>query len=158
VSEAPEAPPTFSVRRIYLKDSSLESPRAPSIFTSDWSPRVHVDLDTRSERVEAGVYEVVLTVTVRASGPEGKTGYIVEVHQAGLFEVKGLEGEALEHMLRTVCPGILFSYAREAVDNLLMKATFRPLMLAPVNFETLYAEAKAKAAAPPAGKPPTTRH
>ena len=141
--------PQFTVRRVYLKDSSLESPRSPSIFASEWNPRVHVDMDTRVERVEAEIFEVVLKVTARASTPEGKTGYIVEIHQAGLFEVKGLQGEPLERTLRTFCPGILFSYAREAVDNLLVKATFRPLMLAPVNFEALYAEARSKAAPPP---------
>jgi len=142
------APARFTVRRVYLKDSSLESPRSPSIFASEWNPRVHLDLDTRVERVEPEIYEVVLRVTARASTPEGKTGYVVEVHQAGLFEVKGLEGEPLERTLRTFCPGFLFSYAREAVDNLLVKATFRPLMLAPVNFEALYAEATSKATQP----------
>ena len=140
-----EAPPRFTVKRVYLKDSSLESPRSPAIFADEWNPRVHLDLDTRAERVESGVFEVVLAVTVRASTAEGKTGYIVEVHQAGLFEVAGLEGQALDRMLRTFCPGILFSYAREAVDNLLVKATFRPLMLAPVNFEALYDDARSKA-------------
>ena len=41
-----------------------------------------------------------------------------------------------------MCPNILYPYAREAVDSLVVKGSFPALMLAPINFELLYAQQK----------------
>ncbi|MCJ8269237.1 MAG: protein-export chaperone SecB, partial [Psychrosphaera sp.] len=38
------------------------------------------------------------------------------------------------------CPNILFPYAREAISNLVNRATFPQLNLAPVNFDALFAQ------------------
>ena len=38
---------------------------------------------------------------------------------------------------------VLFPYAREAVDSVVIKGSFPALMLAPVNFDAVYAQAKA---------------
>jgi preprotein translocase subunit SecB len=45
-------------------------------------------------------------------------------------------------MLAAFCPSILFPYARENIDSLIVKGSFPPLMLAPVNFDALYEQAK----------------
>ena len=50
--------------------------------------------------------------------------------------------EQREQLLATVCPNILFPYAREAVDNLVVKGSFPALMLSPINFDALYAQQK----------------
>jgi len=65
--------------------------------------------------------------------------------------MSGMPEAQQRQVLGTVCPNILFPYAREAVDNLVVRGSFPPLMLAPVNFDALYtqalkqAEEKAKA-------------
>ncbi len=41
---------------------------------------------------------------------------------------------------------VLFPYARENIDSLVVKGGFPPIMLAPVNFEALYQQAMARAA------------
>jgi preprotein translocase subunit SecB len=58
----------------------------------------------------------------------------------------GIEGDNLDHTLGAFCPNILFPYAREAVDGLVVKGGFPPLMIAPVNFEAIYAERKQREA------------
>ncbi len=132
------------LERMYLKDASWESPKSPDVFTETWQPEIQVDINTRSNRLEETRFEVVLTVTLRTKLESGKTAFIVEIQQAGLFVLEGLEDEVLRRVLGTVCPTTLFPYAREAVDNLVVKGGFPALQLAPVNFEALYAEAVKK--------------
>ena len=135
--------PTAQVRleRIYLKDASWESPKSPGIFAENWTPEFQADINTKSNRVEETRFEVVLTVGLNARLGEDATAFIVEVQQAGLFNIEGVEGETLRKVLGTLCPTTLYPYAREAIDNLTLKGGFPALHLAPVNFEALYAEA-----------------
>ncbi|TVS17023.1 MAG: protein-export chaperone SecB [Gammaproteobacteria bacterium] len=133
--------PSFALQRIYVKDISFESPRAPEIFRNNWKPRINLDLNTRSQRLEDDVYEVVLTLSIEAGAEGEQTGFIVELQQAGVFHISGLDESQLQHTLASYCPNLLFPYARETVDTLVLKGSFPPLMLAPVNFDALYAEA-----------------
>lgn len=130
----------FALQRIYIKDMSFEVPLGAQVFTKQWQPQVHVDLNTKSDRVADDVYEVVLTITITAKLGE-ETAFLVEVQQACLFLVKGVEGEQLRRALMIMCPNILFPYAREAIDSLAARGSFPPLMLQPVNFEALYVQA-----------------
>ena len=103
------------------------------------SPKSRVD-------VEDGLYEVTLTLTVTVKLGE-ETAFLVEVQQAGLFTVAGIEGQQLAQVLNTTCPQILFPYAREAIDNAVTKGSFPALMLPPINFDALFAQAVAQAKA-----------
>ena len=137
----------FVTQRIYTKDISFESPMTPNVFRQEWKPAVNVDLNTKSSRVdEEGNHEVVLTLTITAKLEE-QTAFLVEVQQAGIFFVAGIEGDALRQLLSSVAPTILFPYAREAVDNLVVKGGFPALMIAPVNFDALFRQAVAQQAA-----------
>lgn len=136
-----EAGPQFALQRIYLKDASFESPRSPLVFQSQWQPQINFDIKTKSEKVQDGVYEVVLVLTVEAQLEE-QPAFVVEIQQAGVFTAKDFGEEQLKQLLATVCPNILFPYAREAVDNLVVKGSFPALMLSPINFDALYAQQK----------------
>jgi preprotein translocase subunit SecB len=137
----------FTLQRIYTKDVSFESPSTPGIFRQSWQPSVNVDLNTKSSRVDDdGNHVVVLTLTVTAKMGE-ETAFLVEVQQAGIFYVVGIDGEPLRQVLATVGPNILFPYARESIDALVVKGGFPPLMLSPVNFDALYRQAVAQQAA-----------
>lgn len=133
--------PQFALQRIYLKDSSFESPRSPLVFQTQWSPKINFDIKTRSSKVQDDVYEVVLVLTAEAQIEE-EAAFIVEVHQAGIFTAKEFDDAQLEQLLATVCPNILFPYAREAIDSLVIKGSFPALMLAPINFDALYQQQK----------------
>ena len=90
-------------------------------------------------QLDEGTFEVVLTLTVTAKVEED-TAFLAEIQQAGIFSINGLNENELHHTLGAFCPSILFPYAREAVDSMVIKGSFPALMLAPVNFDALYAQ------------------
>jgi preprotein translocase subunit SecB len=135
----------FAVQRIYTKDLSFESPSTPAVFKKQWQPSVGVDLNTKSETLDGeGNFEVVLSITITAKTEE-ETAFLIEVQQAGIFSIQGIEGEDLRRVLGTAAPNILFPYAREIIDATCVKGGFPPLLLAPVNFDALYLQAISQA-------------
>lgn len=148
----------FALQRIYVKDISFESPM-PITGRSQAQPGVSQDLNTTVTKVSENHFEVVLNLTVTVKQEE-KTAFLVEVHQAGLFQVSGFEPPQLQHLLSSTCPTILFPYAREAVDNMAIRGGFPPIMLPPLNFDALYAKAleEAKARGEKEGESTTDIH
>jgi preprotein translocase subunit SecB len=131
--------PQFSLQRIYVRDLSFEAPKSPEIFRQDWTPSVALDLNTRQKPLEGDFHEVVLTLSVTVKNGE-ETAFIAEVQQAGIFLIKNLDAASMSHTLGAFCPNILFPYARETLDSLVTRGSFPALMLAPVNFDALYAQ------------------
>ncbi|MGD9389929.1 MAG: protein-export chaperone SecB [Thioalkalispiraceae bacterium] len=129
----------FAINKIYIKDVSFESPNSPAQFTAEWKPESNLELNTNGKPLEDNVYEVVLSLTVTVKNQE-QTAYLVEVQQCGIFSIAGFNDEDLSHMLGSFCPNILFPYAREAVSDLVTRGGFPQLLLAPVNFDALYAQ------------------
>lgn len=127
----------FSIQRIYVKDASFEVPLAPEIFRTDWKPEVSVDLQTKTNRLEDTLYEIDLHITVTVKVGD-KVAFLVEVNQGGIFTLKGFPEDQLGHALGSLCPAILYPYAREAISDLVIKGGFPQLLLAPVNFDALY--------------------
>lgn len=132
------AQPVFSIEKIYVKDLSLEVPNAPQIFLERENPQINVQLRTDGNAVDDGLFEVVLTVTVSAKLGEDRSVFLVEVAQAGVFQIRNVPEGDLEPVMMIGCPNILFPYAREAVSDAITRAGFQPVLLAPVNFEALY--------------------
>jgi len=130
----------FALQRIYVKDLSFETPNGLNVGKGT-QPKVNQDLNTSINRVTDELYEVVLHLTVTVEIEEGKTAFLIEVKQAGLFAVKDVEGEALKHLLMSQCPQLIFPYAREAIDNTAIRGGFSPLNLPPINFDAVYAQA-----------------
>jgi len=130
----------FSIQRIFVKDISFECPNSPTIFKKEWAPEVSMDIDTKSQQLDEGVFEVVLTLTTTAKIGED-VAFLCEVQQAGIFSVGQIEGPQMAHCLNAFCPNILFPYAREAVSSLVTRGTFPQLNLAPVNFDALFQNA-----------------
>lgn len=130
---------SFELRKIYVKDMSFESPMAPNIFrTESATPSIEVQLNVRSESLGDDMYESVVIVTVNGKLGE-KHAFLVEVQQAGVFEIAGIEpDQGLEAALEVACPNLLFPFAREAVHDLVSRGGFPQLLVAPVNFESLY--------------------
>jgi preprotein translocase subunit SecB len=128
----------IALQNIYLKDCSYESPNGPRIDGNNWNPQINLDLQTNSSVLGPEVREVVLTVTVSAKVGE-VTIFLVEVKQAGLFIMRNISETDLKRVISTVCPGVLFPYARAAVSQLVSQGGFPQFLLPPVNFEALYA-------------------
>ena len=134
----------FRLERLYLKDASFESPRSPDVFAENWSPEMKLEINSGANALPDNRYEVLLTVTLRAKGEGGKTAFIIEVQQAGVFVIEGMDDPTRQRVLATVCPNTLFPYIREMVDSMSVRGGFPAMQLTPVNFDVLFAEALAK--------------
>ena len=133
--------------RIYVKDCSFESPRAPEVFFAPMDPEVKVSMRTSAQKLDGDDVEVVLSLTVEAQ-TDKRPLFLVEVHHAGVFTVRGFTGPERDAILGAYCPGIIFPYAREAVSDLVMKGGMPALMLQPVNFDAVFAQSLAQGAGP----------
>ncbi|RLA09220.1 MAG: protein-export chaperone SecB [Gammaproteobacteria bacterium] len=148
---AEQAETQFNIRKIYLKDLSFESPQAPGVFQQTTSPQIDINLTTDSHQVEEGTYEVSITITITAKGEE-KPLFLVELEQAGIFQIEGAAEDQLKFALGVTCPNILFPYARQVISETTVTGGFPPLVMSPVNFELLYRQ-KTQAVV---DQPPTT--
>jgi len=130
----------FGIEKIYLKDLSLEVPNAPQVFLERENPEIEINVHNGSTPLEeGGLYEAVLTVTVTAKLKE-KTVFLVEVAQAGIFQIRNVPPAELDAVLGVLCPNTLLPYARETVAGLMTRAGFPPVLLQHMNFEAAYHE------------------
>lgn len=136
MSEEQTPQPNFSIARIYTKDLSLESPKSPKIFESNWQPKLGLDVDVQHSVLSEGLFEVVLKLAVTVT-TEDQTAFLIEVQQAGIFAIAGFDDATRDQILGAMCPNILFPYARETIDMLAVKASFPAPMLAPINFDAM---------------------
>ena len=145
--------PVFTIERVYLKDLSLEIPHAPQIFLGKDAPTVDVRLHNEGRSLDNGIFEVVLTATITAK-LQDKTAFLVEVAQAGIFQIRNLDQKAVDIAVNVTCARILLPYAREAVSSVMSRAGLPPILLPEVGFEQIYeqrqqgAPAQGAAAAP----------
>ena len=136
MSEEKTPQPNFSIARIYTKDLSLESPKSPKIFESNWQPKLGLDVDVQHSVLNEGLFEVVLKLAVTVT-TEDQTAFLIEVQQAGIFAIAGFDDATRDQILGAMCHNILFPYARETIDMLAVKASFPAPMLAPINFDAM---------------------
>ena len=133
-----EQQPLFNIEKIYLKDLSLEVPGAPQVFAEREAPKIDINLHTETRELEAGFYEVVVTTTVTAKIKDDKTAFLIEVAQAGIFQIRNISGQELDAVLGITCANILFPYLRESVSSVVVRGGFPPFFLNHLNFEALY--------------------
>ncbi len=137
----PTSESNFGIEKIYVKDISLEMPNAPEIFQYIEPPEIEIAMNNSGEKVSDNFYEVVLKITVTARIKE-KTLLLVEVSQAGIFELLNIPEENFERIFSVICPNILFPYAREVITDMSVKAGLPQIILSAVNFEAIYAKNK----------------
>jgi preprotein translocase subunit SecB len=141
---AASAATTLVLQGVYLKDCSFESPQGPR-GNGEWNPQISLDLNTSVQPINADMREVVLTVTVSAKQAE-QTLFLVEVKQAGAFTMQNLSADEYKRAVGSICPTVLFPYARAVVSQLVSQGGFPQLLLPPVNFDALYANSQNESA------------
>lgn len=136
------APPQkqLILQKIYVKDLSFESPKAPLVFTTNVSPQTQLNVRSSATQVAPDTQEVTLTITVQAKDKDS-TLFLAEVAQSGIFLIQGYTAEELSILLGSFCPNTLYPFAREAVADLVTRGGFPPLLLQPLNFDAIYAQA-----------------
>ena len=147
MAEEQAAEKRLTIGKIYLKDFSFESPQAPDVFKMDeWKPQTDLNLRSNHTTLQNDHHEVVLTITVEAKDEE-KTLFLVELQQAGIFEIGGYSEEEQKAIIGSFCPNILFPYARESIASLIQKGGFPEFVLQPINFDALFMQAQQQQAA-----------
>ena len=147
---AAPAAATFSLEKIYVKDVSFEAPNAPQVFNEQGQPDLQMNLNQRVQRLSDNVFEVVLGITLTCN-LAGKTAYLAEVQQAGVFQIAGFEDAGIDAMLGTQCPNVLYPYAAATVSHLIQAGGFPPFFMQPISFDSLYAETLRQRAAQATG-------
>ena len=137
----------FLLQQLYVKDLSFEAPNTPLIFTSEsGEPDVQLNLKNANNRLDDNRFEVILHISVHAKIDE-RSVFLIELDQAGVFYINGYDEDETRRLLGIFCPNTLFPYAREAVSSIVSKGGFPPLVLQPINFDALYAQADQQQAA-----------
>jgi preprotein translocase subunit SecB len=143
----------ISIAKIYVKDFSFESPKAPEVFRSnEWKPQTDLNLRSRHSAIEGedSLHEVVLTITVDAKDGDS-TLFLAEIQQAGMFHISGYEEDEFNAIVGSFCPNILFPYAREAIATTVTRGGFPEFVLQPINFDALYMQSQQQLAQQEAG-------
>ena len=138
-AQQPQAGASFTVEKIYVKDVSFEAPGAPQVFNEAGAPELQMNLNQKVQRLSETAFEVILGITLTCN-VAGKTAYLAEVQQAGVFTLAGFEDAGIDAMLGTQCPNLLYPYAAASVSHLIQSGGFPPFFMQPINFEGLYAE------------------
>lgn len=134
------------LQKIYVKDLSFESPKAPMVFTTNVAPQTQLNVRSNAQEVAQDTHEVTLTITVEAKDKES-TLFLAEVAQSGIFVIQGYTPEERAMLLGSFCPNTLYPFARESVAELVTKGGFPQLLLQPLNFDAIYAQAVQERAA-----------
>jgi preprotein translocase subunit SecB len=136
--------PVFQIQRVYLKEASLEQPNSPGILLEQEQPTVDIQLGVEAAQAAEGVYEVCVTATVPTKLKE-QTVLLVEVKQAGIFEIRNLPPEQMNPVMGIACPQIVYPYLRANVSDIVTRAGFPPVHLAEINFQAMYEQQQASA-------------
>ena len=145
-SEAQEKP-AFELLKLYVKDASFRVPESIQIFQSTWEPELTLKVAVEPVKLaEENTYEVVLKITTEVK-TGGKTAFVSDIQQAGIFAVNNFTEQDLMYSLHAFCPDLLYMYARELLADLVQKAGFPQLNLAPINFEEMHRHEMSKRAA-----------
>jgi preprotein translocase subunit SecB len=138
-----QADPVFQIQRVYLKEASLEQPNSPGILLEQEQPAVDIQLGVEATPAADGVFEVSVTATITTKVKD-KTVFLVEVKQAGIFEIRNLPQEQVGPILGIACPQIVYPYLRGNVADLITRAGFPPVHLAEINFQAMYDQQQAQ--------------
>ena len=142
---AEQLDPVFQIQRVYLKEASLEQPNSPSILLEQEAPTVDIQLGVNAAPVAEGMFEVTVTATVQTKIKD-KTVFLVEVTQAGIFEIRNLPQEQMSNMMGIACPHIVYPYLRGNVADLIQRGGFPPVHLSEINFQAMYEQQQQQAA------------
>lgn len=129
--------PVFQIQRVYMKECSLEQPNSPAILLEQEQPSVDIQLGVEAQQAADGMYEVAVSATVTTKIKD-KTVFLVEVKQAGIFEIRNLPQDQMQPVMGIACPQIVYPYLRANVADVITRAGFPPVHLAEINFQAMY--------------------
>lgn len=121
----------------YIKDLSVESPKAPESFQWTEQPQVDVQFNIGARKINDEISEIELKVSASAKTSLG-TAYIVELAYCGLVGMRNMADEQMHAFTYAEAPRILFPFARRVIADAVRDAGFPPLLLDPIDFTAIY--------------------
>jgi preprotein translocase subunit SecB len=121
---------------IYLRNVSLETCRSPALLRRDIKQEFKLELKVQADSLEESD-EVMLDmiITVR---DKSDLLYLFKIQQVGCFTLKHFTTEQKQLFLNTVCPTMLYPYASQMANTLVVQAGYPALHLTPIDFTHLY--------------------
>src|SRR6478752_10089042 len=129
--------PVFQIQRVYMKEASLEQPNSPAILLEQEQPSVDIQLGVDAQQAAEGMYEVAVSATVTTKIKD-RTVFLVEIKQAGIFEIRNVPADQMQAIMGIACPQIVYPYLRGNVADVVMRAGFPPVHLTEINFQAMY--------------------
>jgi preprotein translocase subunit SecB len=127
----------------YVKDLSFENPNAPAVYQWEGQPRIDVQFNIVTAKLNDEIYEVSLQIDVTAAAGE-QTAFKCELLYAGLFGLRNVPEDQLHPFLLAEAPRVLFPFARQIVAQSVQNGGFPPLLLDPIDFGALYMQQAAQ--------------
>ncbi|KLE34016.1 protein-export chaperone SecB [Aurantiacibacter luteus] len=131
--------PVAGIVTQYVKDLSVENPRAPDSFQWRDQPEMDVQFNIGAAKVNEELTEIELKVTATSKTAQG-TAYIVDLAYCGLVGMRNMAEDQKQMFLFAEAPRILFPFARRIIADAVRDAGFAPLMLDPIDFNGLYVQ------------------
>lgn len=129
--------PVAGIITQYVKDLSVENPKAPESFSWNEAPELDVQFNIAARQVSDEVQEVELKVSATAKTQHG-TAYIVELSYCGLVGMRNMPDEQKHAFMYAEAPRFLFPFARRVIADATRDAGFAPLVLDPIDFTAIY--------------------
>lgn len=131
--------PVAGIVSQYVKDLSVENPKAPESFQWRDQPEMDVQFNIGARNAGEDLVEVELKITATSKTSQG-TAYIVDLAYCGLVGMRNM-GEDQQHAFTYAeAPRLLFPFARRVISDAVRDAGFTPLMLDPIDFNGLYVQ------------------
>src|SRR5688500_13321347 len=144
--------PIAGILQQYVKDLSVENPKAPESFQWTEAPQMDVQFNISARQINDEVSEIELKIGVTSKTAQG-TIYIVELAYCGLVGMRNMPDEHKHAFTYAEAPRILFPFARRIISDAVRDAGFAPLMLDPIDFNGIYLQQLSQRVPGQAGAP-----
>jgi preprotein translocase subunit SecB len=147
--------PAVGMLSQYVKDLSVENPQAPHSFSWTAQPQIDVQVNIQVNAINDEVHEVTLKLAVKAESEHG-VHFSVELDYGTLFGLRNVAPEQAHPFLFGEAPRLIFPFARRVIADAVRDAGYPPLVLEPIDFNSLYlqqiSQAQTLAEEQPAGE------
>nr|WP_137676752.1 protein-export chaperone SecB [Parerythrobacter lutipelagi] len=158
VPNGEDTSPVAGIISQYIKDMSVENPKAPESFQWQDKPQIDLQFNIGANPVNDEIHEVELKININAKCEQGSI-YLIELSYCGLVGMRNLPEDQAHAFLYAEAPRLLFPFARRVVSDATRDAGYQPLTIDPIDFNGLYAQRlqakaqeEAQGAAAPAGE------
>lgn len=134
----------FTIHAQYIKDLSFENPNPIASFTNENNvqPNISVGIQAKADHLGGANFEVVLDIRIDATRDKTPL-FLTELSYAGIVTLAdSVSKEDAGPLLMVESPRLLFPFARNILADVTRDGGFPPLMLALVDFATLYEQQK----------------